>query len=334
LEVLNHNSVALPGIPMFREKVEAAGFPGGALKPVGLGVMQINMGKLCNQACAHCHVDAGPDRKEENMQRATLERCLEIILACGIPVVDITGGAPEMNPNFRWFVEACAGRGVKVMNRCNLTILVAHAKYRDLPTFFANNGVEVVSSLPHYSATRTDHQRGEGVFEASIEALKALNTVGYGKTDSGLTLNLVYNPSGTFLPGNQSSLESDFKRQLSRRYGIVFNRLFAITNMPISRFLDHLIQGGQYTAYMQALLDAFNPSAVAGVMCRNMLSVGWDGSLYDCDFNQMLGLKVSGRVSHLADFDFHQLMDRSIVLNQHCYGCTAGAGSSCGGQVV
>lgn len=267
------------------------------------------------------------------MSRATFEQCLDVLARYDIPTVDITGGAPELNPHFRWFVEECRRLGKHVMDRCNLTVIVSNKKYHDLPEFFAEHRVEIVSSLPHYSALRTDSQRGEGVFEDSIKALQMLNAAGYGKEGSGLKINLVYNPTGAFLPGNQASLEAEFKRQLKRKYDVDFNNLYAITNMPISRFLEYLLESGNYENYMQTLLDAFNPGAVAGVMCRNTISVSWDGYLYDCDFNQMLDLKVAGK-SRLKDFDLAALENRDIVLNQHCFGCTAGAGSSCGGQVA
>lgn len=334
LKVLNGKALSDARFPLFIDKIKPAGFPDGRIKPTRIEIFQLNIGKLCNQTCAHCHVDAGPDKKTENMGRADLERCLEILAKYDIPTVDITGGAPEMNSSFRWFVEECRKLGKRVIDRCNLTIVVSNPKYHDLPAFFAENRVEVVSSLPHYSALRTDSQRGDGVFEDSIKALKMLNEVGYGKTGTGLLLNLVYNPTGTFLPGNQAALEADFKIQLKRKYDVDFNTLFAITNMPISRFLDYLIENGKYESYMQTLLDAFNPAAVAGVMCRNTISVSWDGFLYDCDFNQMLDLKVAGDRTHIRDFDLEALENRDVVLNQHCYGCTAGAGSSCGGQVA
>ncbi|MBK8920392.1 MAG: arsenosugar biosynthesis radical SAM protein ArsS [Saprospirales bacterium] len=334
LEVLNGKALSDVRFPAFSDAIRQAGFPDGRLKPTRIQIFQVNVGKLCNQTCAHCHVDAGPDRKAENMSRENFERCLDILRRYDIPTVDITGGAPEMNPHFRWFVEECRKIGKHVLVRCNLTIIVSNHKYRDLPQFFAEHRVEVVSSLPHYNARRTDSQRGDGVFDDSIEALHLLNAAGYGKVDTGLIINLVYNPTGTFLPGNQASLENEFKRQLKRQHAIEFNQLYALTNMPISRFLDYLLQHGQYENYMQSLLDAFNPGAVAGVMCRNTISVSWDGYLYDCDFNQMLNLKVTGAGTHLADFDLHVLENRDIVLNQHCFGCTAGAGSSCGGQVV
>jgi radical SAM/Cys-rich protein len=305
----------------------------GVLTPASIDVFQINIGKLCNQTCLHCHVDAGPDKRVENMSKETLEKCLKIIIENKISTVDITGGAPEMNSNFRWFVEACHDAQVKVMNRCNLTIIEANEKYHDLPHFFAKNKVHIISSLPYFSKTRTDSQRGDGVFEDSIKALKRLNDIGYGKPDSGLILDLVYNPSGAFLPGDQSSLELEFKRQLKSRYDIDFNNLFAITNLPISRFLDYLIESNNYENYMQALVDAYNPNTLNGLMCKYTLSISWDGYIYDCDFNQMLDLKVSSSVKHIDDFDAGTLMDRNIVLNQHCYGCTAGAGSSCGGSI-
>ena len=333
LKVLNGKEMTDAEFPAFSETIKQAGFSDGRLRPTRIEIFQVNVGKLCNQTCAHCHVDAGPDRKEENMSRENFERCLDILARYDIPTVDITGGAPELNPNFRWFVEECRKLGKHIMDRCNLTVIVSNKKYRDLPEFFAENKVEVVSSLPHYSALRTDSQRGDGVFDDSIKALQMLNAVGYGKESTGLKINLVYNPTGTFLPGNQASLEAEFKRQLKRKHDVDFNNLYAITNMPISRFLDYLLEGGHYESYMQSLLDAFNPSAVAGVMCRNTISVSWDGYLYDCDFNQMLDLKVAAK-NHLKDFDLTELESRNIVLNQHCYGCTAGAGSSCGGQVA
>lgn len=333
LKVLNGTEVSDARFPPFSETIRQAGFSDRRLRPTRIEIFQVNVGKLCNQSCAHCHVDAGPDRREENMSRATFEQCLDVLARYDIPTVDITGGAPELNPHFRWFVEECRRLGKHVMDRCNLTVIVSNKKYHDLPEFFSEHGVEVVSSLPHYSALRTDAQRGDGVFEDSVKALQMLNAVGYGKEGTGLKINLVYNPTGTFLPGNQASLEAEFKRQLKRKYDVDFNSLYAITNMPISRFLEYLLESGNYENYMQTLLDAFNPGAVAGVMCRNTISISWDGYLYDCDFNQMLDLKVKGN-NRLEDFDLVALESRDIVLNQHCYGCTAGAGSSCGGQVA
>jgi radical SAM/Cys-rich protein len=319
-----------PKVETFADKIAQFGYH--QLKPTGIDILQINVGKMCNQTCNHCHVDAGPDRKEI-MTRVTMQQCLDAVDKGQIKVVDLTGGAPEMNPDFRWFVEELTIRKVNIMVRSNLTIILANPKYHDLPEFYKKHKIEVISSLPHFSKLRTDAQRGEGVFDKSIEALKMLNEVGYGVEGTGLQLNLVFNPAGALLPPAQSSLERDFKERLARQYGITFNSLFAITNMPISRFLDYLLASGNYETYMQELVDSFNPTAVDSLMCRNMLSVGWDGYLYDCDFNQMLDMK-SNAVEHIKDFDKSKLADRLIKLDQHCYGCTAGAGSSCGGEIA
>jgi radical SAM/Cys-rich protein len=239
-----------------------------------------------------------------------------------------------MNPHFRWFVEEIRGLGRHVMVRCNLTIIVANKKYNDLPQFYSTHGVEVVSSLPFYAKDRTDRQRGDGVFDDSIKALQLLNAAGYGREGSGLKLNLVYNPAGAFLPPAQAALEAEYKHELLKKFGILFNDLYVITNMPISRYLDYLLSTGNYERYMEKLTAAFNPVAAEQVMCRTTLSVGWDGYLYDCDFNQMLELKVSGAGQHISAFDKTALNERPIVVGQHCYGCTAGAGSSCGGATV
>ncbi|SDL54132.1 radical SAM/Cys-rich domain-containing protein [Catalinimonas alkaloidigena] len=318
--------------PSFGERLAAVGH--APLRPARTEIFQVNLGKMCNQTCKHCHVDAGPDRKEI-MTRETMQLCLDALAKSDLQTVDLTGGAPEMNPDFHWFVEEIRRLGRRVMVRCNLTIIVANPKYHDLPSFFREHGVEVVSSLPHFSARRTDAQRGEGVFERSIRALRMLNEVGYGKEGSGLRLNLVYNPSGAFLPGDQEELQQEFKQKLKQEWGVEFNQLYAITNMPISRFLEYLLRSGNYDAYMHKLVAAFNPAAVPGVMCRNTLSVGWDGFLYDCDFNQMLDLTTAdGSPQHVRDFDAAALETRPIVVGQHCYGCTAGAGSSCGGTTT
>ena len=319
-------------LPLFKDKIAQSGqFP---LKAKKLEILQINLGYMCNQVCAHCHVDAGPDRKEI-MTRETMQQCLDVIAQTGAHTLDLTGGAPEMNPDFRWFVEAASAAGViDFIVRSNLTIIRANKKYHDLPEFFAKYGIHVVSSMPHYTKGKTDKQRGGGVFNASIEALKMLNKVGYGMPGSDLKLDLVYNPSGAYLPGDQAALEKDFKKALDTDFGIQFNALFAITNLPISRFLDYLVASGNYEDYMYALVDAYNPVAVAGVMCTNTLSVSWDGYLYDCDFNQMLGLKVASKARHIKDYDTSLLEGREVVISQHCYGCTAGAGSSCQGAVA
>jgi radical SAM/Cys-rich protein len=284
--------------------------------------------------CKHCHVDAGPDRKEI-MTWETMEKCLDALRANPqLQTVDLTGGAPEMNPNFRAFVTSIKSLNRHVIVRCNLTIILANKKYHDLPHFYKQHDVEVVSSLPFYTQDRTDRQRGNGVFEDSIKALQMLNDVGYGIEGTGLILNLVYNPAGAFLPPAQQSLEQEYKQALTERYGIFFNKLFAITNLPISRYLDYLLQSGNYEKYMEKLVNAYNPAAAVNVMCRNTISIGWDGYLYDCDFNQMLDLKVSGSSKHISQFDTSMLNERTIIVNQHCYGCTAGSGSSCGGAVT
>lgn len=318
-------------IPDFNEKLADAGLP--PLRPRAPDVFQINIGKMCNQVCAHCHVDAGPDRKEM-MSRETMLQCADVVAKLGVKTIDITGGAPEMHPHFRWFVETLSSLGRTIIVRSNLTIIVANPKYHDLPGFYKKHKVEITSSLPFYSADRTDRQRGEGVFDDSIRALRMLNDEGYGKPNSGLTLNLVYNPAGAFLPGNQDEMERDYKRELKKTYGIDFNNLYCITNMPISRFLEYLIDSGNYDRYMERLLAAFNPRAAESVMCRNTLSIGWDGFLYDCDFNQMLEMKVAGAITHISDFNLAELASRDIRVSKHCYGCTAGAGSSCGGSTV
>lgn len=331
LEVLNRNTTKKNNLPGFDENLSKNGF--SSLRPVKPEIFQINIGKKCNQTCHHCHVDAGPDRTEM-MSRAHLEKCLEIIERYKFPVVDITGGAPEMHQEFKWFVKSCTEIGVKVIDRCNLTIIVANKKYFDLPDFLAENKVEITSSLPYFSKSRTDSQRGDGVFEDSIKALQMLNSVGYGKKETGLKLNLVYNPTGAFLPGSQASLELEFKNQLKRKYDVIFNQLFAITNVPISRFLDYLLESGNYEEYMEKLIEAFNPGTVNGLMCRNTISVSWEGFIYDCDFNQMLDLLVeTGDSNHIDNFNPELLSQRTIVTNQHCFACTAGAGSSCGGAL-
>ncbi len=318
-------------LPSFSEKLEQSKV--GSLYPIPTEIFQMNLGKLCNQTCKHCHVDAGPDRKE-NMSKEMMLHCLSVLATSSIPIVDITGGAPEMNPEFRWLVQELRKLEKKVMVRCNLTILLAGARYADLPDFYAENRVEVVSSLPYFEKRRTDSQRGEGVFDRSIEALKRLNSVGYGIPDSGLILNLVYNPAGAFLPGAQISLEKEFKNSLYKEHGIHFNSLFTITNMPISRYLEYLQESGNLENYFEKLVSSFNPSAAFGVMCKNTLSVGYDGSLYDCDFNQMLEMKVEGMIQNIRDYDGASLLQRTIRVGEHCYGCTAGAGSSCGGATA
>ena len=331
LKFLSNGIFSERKLPLFREKISQTGnFP---LKPKAIEILQLNLGYMCNQTCAHCHVDAGPDRKEI-MSRETMQQCLEVIKTSGAHTLDLTGGAPEMNPNFRWFVEEASKIGVQdIIVRSNLTIIMANKKYHDLPAFFKKHKIHVVSSLPFYKREKTDRQRGSGVFDRSIEALKMLNAVGYGR-NKDLKLDLVYNPSGAFLPTAQAALEQDFKKALREDFAIEFNQLFSITNLPISRFLEYLIASENYEDYMENLVAAFNPSAVMNLMCTNTLSVSWDGWLYDCDFNQMLQMKVDSRVQHISDFDKEALQDREIKISQHCYGCTAGAGSSCQGSLT
>ncbi|ULC60151.1 arsenosugar biosynthesis radical SAM protein ArsS [Flaviramulus sp. BrNp1-15] len=332
LEILSNGIFQNGELPTFKTKIaETNQFP---LKAKKLEILQINVGYMCNQVCEHCHVDAGPDRKEI-MTQETMQQCLEVIKNTGAHTLDLTGGAPEMNPNFRWFVEEASKAGIKdFIVRSNLTIIKANKKYSDLPEFFKKHNVHVVSSMPHWTRGKTDKQRGDGVFDKSIEALKDLNAVGYGMPDSNLRLDLVYNPSGAFLPGNQASMEKDFKKALNDDFGIQFHNLFAITNLPISRFLDYLIASENYEDYMYALVEAYNPTAVANVMCTNTISVSWDGYLYDCDFNQMLELPVNSKATHISKYNEELLEGRDIVISQHCYGCTAGAGSSCQGVVA
>jgi radical SAM/Cys-rich protein len=303
------------------------------LRATGIQVLQVNLGKLCNQTCCHCHVDAGPDRREI-MSKETMQACLDVLSKTGIPTLDITGGAPEMAPAFRWLVSNARCLGRHVIDRSNLTILLAPG-YRDLPEFLAEHQVEIVASLPCYLEENTDAQRGGGVFNKSITALQQLNKLGYGHAESGLTLTLVHNPIGPFLPPAQAVLEAAYRRELKSRFNIVFNRLYTITNMPISRFLDDLIQQGKYEDYMQTLSAAFNPVSVPGLMCRWTLSVSWEGYLFDCDFNQMLELGVAeGLPQHIRDFDWDCFRQRRIVTGQHCFGCTAGAGSGCQGAIA
>ena len=329
---LSNGVFATGELPAFQDRITETEKP--FLYPKSLKILQINLGYMCNQVCAHCHVDAGPDRKEM-MTRITLKKCLNLIKTTPVKTLDLTGGAPEMHPDFRWFVSEAFKLGIEdFIVRSNLTILRANKKYYDLPEFFKAHNIHVISSLPFYKKEKTDRQRGSGVFVKSIEALQELNAVGYGIPKTGLQLDLVYNPSGAFLPGNQKALENDYKKALNDEFDILFNQLFAITNLPISRFLEYLIASENYDDYMKSLVEAFNPAALENVMCRNTLSVRWDGYLYDCDFNQMLDLKVANPVQHLDDFDLNSLQKRNIRISQHCYGCTAGSGSSCQGSVV
>jgi radical SAM/Cys-rich protein len=324
------NTVGSIELKGFDESLKGSGlYP---LTPSGITTLQVNVGRRCNQACRHCHVGAGPERVEV-MERDTMELCLRAIEEGGYPTVDITGGAPEMNPDYQWFVERLRRMGRHVMTRTNLTIILEDG-YKDLPGFWSKNSVEVVASLPYYLETTTDRQRGRGVFASSIRALKILNEAGYGVEGMGI-LNLVYNPAGAFLPPSQNGVEADFRRELKKRHGISFSNIFTITNMPVGRFLNFLESSGNLSSYMERLVSSYNPRAAECVMCRSTLSVGWDGTLYDCDFNQVLGLKCGwGAPDHLKDFDKDELEGRRVVTGPHCYGCTAGAGSSCTGEVA
>jgi len=321
------------GTGSFKADLAASGWED--FRPDDLEIFQINLGKLCNMTCRHCHVDSGPDRTEENMDRETVDACLRAIDRSGAHTVDLTGGAPELNPHFEYLVEACVDRGLDVIDRCNLTILTTRP-YQHLPEWFADRGVEVVCSLPHYREFNTDAQRGEGTYRKSIQALHALNEAGYGYDDPDRVLTLVTNPVGAFLAGNQASLESEWKEALQRNHGVTFDRLLALNNMPMSRYLEWLLEKGQTEAYMQRLVNAFNPGTIAGLMCRNTLSVAWDGTLYDCDFNQQLDMTMDlpdGVRPHVDDFDLKAWKEHSIRTERHCYGCTAGAGSGCGGAI-
>ncbi|WP_139956760.1 arsenosugar biosynthesis radical SAM (seleno)protein ArsS [Flavicella sediminum] len=318
-------------IESFTDKLQKYNFT--PLKPTGLDILQINVGYLCNQICNHCHVNAGPARKEL-MTLETMNACLAALDEGNFHTVDLTGGAPEIHPDFKWFVEEISKRNVKIIVRSNLTILTFHEDYAYLPEFFKKHKIEVIASMPCYTIENVDKQRGEGVFEASIKGLQILNTLGYG-VESDLTLHLVYNPGGASLPGDQMGLERDYKEMLKKNFDVVFNNLYTITNMPISRFLTDLKNQDKVEHYMHLLVDNFNLAAVENVMCRNTISVRFDGTIFDCDFNQMLHLPISGKGSkNIKDFNLEELATRTIVLKNHCYGCTAGAGSSCQGVVA
>ncbi|MDQ3255359.1 MAG: arsenosugar biosynthesis radical SAM protein ArsS [Acidobacteriota bacterium] len=331
LPVVQERTDALPrAVIDFDEKLAAHGLE---LRAATIDTLQVNVGKLCNQACQHCHVDASPARTEV-MTREIAGQVIAALRRFRTPTLDITGGAPELNPSFRYLVREARALGTHVMVRHNLTVMF-EPEQDDLPEFFRRHGVEIVSSLPYFLEQQTDAQRGRGVFEKSIEALHRLNAVGYGIEGSNLTLNLVYNPVGAFLPPPQSSIEQDFRRELQQRHAIAFNHLYTITNMPIKRFLDYLRRSGNEERYMRKLIAAFNPATVEDLMCRTLVSVDWTGRLYDCDFNQMLELPVAPKLpQQIADFDPVKFAARRIMTGSHCFGCTAGAGSSCGGAVA
>jgi len=314
----------------FREKVESAGT---RLTKSPIEILQVNLGKLCNLTCAHCHVEAGPTKTKENMDRTTAEAVVTYMKNSGVKTLDLTGGAPEMNPNFRYLVTEARNFGVHVIDRCNLTVLFLPGQ-EDLGRFLANNKVEIVASLPCYLQENVDKQRGKGTFDESIRALQILNNLGYGKENSKLILNLVYNPVGPYLPSDQAELEADYKERLLEDWGIHFDRLYTITNMPITRYAKYLRAINQYETYQELLINSFNPATLDGLMCRNTLNVGWDGRLYDCDFNQMLGMQLrNGKPMTISDVYLWNLEGRAIEIANHCFGCTAGCGSSCQGAL-
>ena len=313
--------------PSFAQKVQER------IKAANIDVLQINVGYRCNLECRHCHVEAGPQRSEV-MPWEVMEQCLKVLKNNPISVVDITGGSPELHPHFRWFLQECAALKRRVLVRSNGVILL-NKEHEGLLDFYANNQIEVVLSMPHVDPQVTDRQRGEGVFAKLIEVMRRLNARGYGQHGTGLLLDLVHNPAGAYLPGSQAGLESQYKQVLAERYGVSFNHLFCITNMPIGRYLNYLLKTDNYVDYMKTLIKAFNPASLMGVMCKSTVSVGWDGRLYDCDFNQMLGLKIDhGAPHHISVFEMGSLATRQIVVGDHCYGCTAGSGSSCQGQTT
>lgn len=303
------------------------------LRANAVQVLQVNVGPCCNLACAHCHVEGGPDRLEE-ISHGILEQCLRVLAAASIPTVDITGGAPELHPDHRWFIRTCREQGCRVMTRTNLTAFLEQGA-AELGRFYRDLEVEIIASLPCYDEADVDAQRGAGVFARSIEALRILNELGYGQEGTGLALNLVFNPGGANLPPDQASLEADYRRILGQDHGVVFTRLLTITNMPLGRFRRFLEARGLYCEYLGLLGRSFNPATVETLMCRTTLSVGWDGALHDCDFNQALGLRCDhGAPDRIGDFDLARLASRRIVTAEHCFGCAAGAGSSCGGALL
>ncbi|NOX26769.1 MAG: radical SAM/Cys-rich domain protein [Gammaproteobacteria bacterium] len=312
-------------------RLEKTDFP--ALRRGTLETVQVNVGYLCNLSCIHCHVNAGPARKEI-MTRDTVDEILQYLQVCGAKTLDLTGGAPEMNPDFRYFVKAARDLGLEVIDRCNLTIL-SEPGYEGTAEFLAENGVTVVASLPCYSEDNVDAQRGDGVFDGSIKGLQMLNALGYGQTDGDLVLDLVYNPQGATLPPSQKELAANYHHYLKAQFGVVFNQLYTVANMPIKRFGSMLISNGTFDGYMDLLRSAHNSDNVSSVMCRSLISVDWKGYVYDCDFNQMLDLPLANETkrAHISDLIDTDLKGQNIIVKNHCYGCTAGQGSSCGGAL-
>ena len=315
----------------FAQKLEQIGYP--VLRAGRVSTLQVNLGWRCNQACHHCHLTAGPGRPEQ-MELATVEAVIAVVARWALPVVDLTGGSPEINPHFEYLVDRLHRLVTHLLVRCNLTILLEPSR-EHLPEFFRDHGVELVCSLPYFLADPVDRLRGPGVFDKSLEALRRLNRVGYGAPGSELQLHLMYNPGGAYLPPEQGALEDRFQRELQDRHGITFNRLYTMLNMPIGRFKGYLEGSGNYERYLGKLEASFNPATVTGLMCRSLLSVSWEGRLFDCDFNQALNLPLAADLPQtIWEFDLPSLEDRIIQLDDHCYGCTAAAGSSCGGNLV
>ena len=322
MEILNNNPVRMP----FHKKISTL------LRSESIEILQMNVSKRCNLSCRHCHVQAGPERSEI-MGRRVFEKCLEVLRTHRICTIDITGGAPEMNPELPWFIREAATLNRRLMVRTNLAILLDE-QYKNFIDLYADHRVEIIASLPDYHEDRVDRQRGGGVFRCIIEVMRLLNERGYGIPGSGLILNLVYNPVGAFLPGAQQALEHEYKTRLKEEHGVVFNTLYCLVNSPVGRYLEYLIRSENFEDYMNVLHTSFNPSTIHCLMCRNTVSVGWDGRLYDCDFNQMLDLPVEGKTpNHIDDFDFERLKTRAIVIGNHCFSCTAGVGSSCQGAL-
>jgi radical SAM/Cys-rich protein len=315
----------------FARRLETLGYSG--LRAVEVSTLQVNLGWRCNQACKHCHLQAGPERPEQ-MARQTIEEVLRVVERFSIPVVDLTGGAPELNPHFEYLVDRLHHQGGHIRCRSNLTVLLEPDK-EHLPKFFSERGVELICSLPYYQEEMVDRVRGAGTFRKCLEALNRLNRLGYGLEGSDLELHLMYNPGGAFFPPPQGPLEDLFRRELAQRFGINFHRLYSLLNMPIGRFREYLRRSSNYDSYMGKLMASFNPATVSGLMCRSLLSVSWNGCLYDCDFHQALDLPlIPGLPQTLGEFDLPTLAHRTIRLEDHCYGCTAGSGSSCGGSLT
>ena len=309
--------------------------PTNGLTRRAIDTLQVNLGRYCNLACIHCHVESGPTRTEM-MNRETVDAVLRFLASSNISALDITGGAPELHPEFDYLVAAARRLARRVMDRCNLTVIFEPGKDY-LPEFFKKHHVELVCSLPCYSQENVDRQRGKGTFDTSIRALQRLNEIGYGQADGNLILNLVYNPVGPHLPPPQEKLEQDYKRILAENFGIAFNHLYCLTNMPITRYATHLKLRGEYDCYLELLANNFNGATLDQVMCRNLISVGWEGLIYDCDFNQMLNLPIrdrAGKPLHISSLSIEQVRNHAITVGDHCYACTAGAGSSCGGTLV